>query len=90
MHVLENHQHRPLVRVPFELPQGDGYLRRLLVVGATAVLRFARQNNASRAWAAKLLERKKPKLVAVALANKTARIAWAVLTRNQVYTAPSS
>ena len=53
--------------------QGDGYLRRLLVVGATAVLRFARQNNASRAWAAKLLERKKPKLVAVALANKTAR-----------------
>ena len=70
--------------------QGDGYLRRLLVVGATAVLRFARQNNASRAWAAKLLERKKPKVVAVALANKTARIAWVVLTRNQVYAAPSA
>ncbi len=70
--------------------QGDGYLRRLLVVGATAVLRFARQNNASRAWAAKLLERKRPKVVAVALANKTARIAWAVLARNQVYAAPST
>jgi transposase len=70
--------------------QGDGYLRRLLVVGATAVLRFARQNNASRAWTAKLLERKRPKVVAVALANKTARIAWAVLAHNQVYAAPSA
>lgn len=68
--------------------QGDGYLRRLLVVGATAVLRFARQNSASRAWAAKLLERKKPRVVAVALANKTARIAWALLARNAVYAAP--
>ncbi|MGH7082796.1 MAG: IS110 family transposase, partial [Acetobacteraceae bacterium] len=56
---------------------------------ATAVLRFARQNNASRAWATKLLERKKPKVVAVALANKTARIAWAVLARNQSYVAPA-
>jgi transposase len=69
--------------------QGDGYLRRLLVVGATAVLRFARQNNASRIWAARLLERKRPKVVAVALANKTARIAWAVLMRKQVYAAPA-
>ncbi len=68
--------------------QGDGYLRRLLVVGATAVLRFARQSNAARSWAAKLLERKRPKVVAVALANKTARIAWAVLSRNEVYVAP--
>ena len=69
--------------------QGDGYLRRLLVVGATAVLRFARQNNASRVWAVQLLERKKPRVVAVALANKTARIAWAVLARNEVYVARS-
>lgn len=65
--------------------QGDGYLRRLLVIGATAVLRFARQNTAGRAWAVKLLEKKRPKVVAVALANKTARIAWAVMTRNEVY-----
>jgi transposase len=65
--------------------QGDSYLRRLLVVGATAVIRFARQNSASRAWATKLLERKKPKVVAVALANKTARIAWAVLARSEPY-----
>jgi transposase len=70
--------------------QGDGYLRRLLVIGATAVLRFARQSNASRAWAARLLERKRPKVVAVALANKTARIAWALLARGTTYTAPTA
>jgi transposase len=69
--------------------QGDGYLRRLLVVGATAVMRYARQNNAARGWATKMLDRKRPKVVAVALANKTARIAWALLTRNEVY-APSA
>ena len=67
--------------------QGDGYIRRLLVIGATAVIRFARQDNASKTWAARLLERKPARLVSVALANKTARIAWAVLARNQSYTA---
>jgi transposase len=56
--------------------QGDGYIRRLLVVGATAVMYLAHQDNASRTWAAKLLERKSAKLAAVALANKTARIPW--------------
>jgi transposase len=69
--------------------QGDGYIRRLLVIGATAVIRFARQDNASKTWAARLLERKPARLVSVALANKTARIAWAVLARNQSYTAPA-
>jgi transposase len=70
--------------------QGDGYLRRLLVIGATAVLRFARQSNASRAWAARLLERKRPKVAAVALANKTARIAWALLARGTTYAPPTA
>ena len=69
--------------------QGDGYIRRLLVIGATAVIRLARQDNASKTWAARLLERKPARLVSVALANKTARIAWAVLARNQSYTAPA-
>jgi transposase len=69
--------------------QGDGYIRRLLVIGATAVIRLARQDNASKAWAAKLLERKSARLVSVALANKTARIAWVVLARNQSYVAPA-
>ena len=70
--------------------QGDGYIRRLLVVGATAVLRYARQDNARKTWAAKLIAVKRPKVVAVAMANKTARIAWALLKRNEVYTAPAS
>ena len=69
--------------------QGDGYLRRLLVLGATAVIRFARQGSASKAWAVRLLERKRPKVVAVALANKTARIAWALLARGTSYATPS-
>ena len=69
--------------------QGDGYIRRLLVTGATAVIRMARQDNASKAWAARLLQRKPARLVSVALANKTARIAWAVLARNRSYMAPA-
>jgi transposase len=69
--------------------QGDGYIRRLLVIGATAVIRLARQGNASKAWAAKMLENKPARLVSVALANKTARIAWAILARNQSYVAPA-
>ena len=69
--------------------QGDGYLRRLLVIGATAVIRMARQANPSKVWATRLLERKPARVVSVALANKTARIAWAVLTRNQFYMAPA-
>jgi transposase len=69
--------------------QGDGYIRRLLVIGATAVIRMARQANPARIWAARLLERKPARLVSVALANKTARIAWAVLSRNQSYMAPA-
>jgi len=64
---------------------GDGYLRRLLVVGATAVLRMARQRGGG-AWIMGLLERKKPKVAAVALANKTARIAWALMSRKENYT----
>ena len=63
---------------------GDGYLRRLLVVGATAVIRMARQRGGS-AWIMALLARKKPKIAAVALANKTARIAWALMARKESY-----
>jgi transposase len=65
--------------------RATGYLRRLLVIGATAVLRFARQSNPGKVWAARLLERKRPKVVAVALANKTARIAWALMARSTTY-----
>lgn len=66
--------------------QGDDYLRRLLVVGATAVMLMSRKNAARQPWIARLLERKPTKIATVALANKTARMAWAVMTRKEVYT----
>ena len=65
---------------------GDGYLRKLLVVGATSVIRRARTSTSpSAAWIQSLLERRPARLVTVAQANKTARIAWAVLARGEVY-----
>lgn len=64
---------------------GDGYLRRLLVVGATAVLRQSRQKASGGAWIQGLLDRKKPKAAAVAVANKTARIAWVLMSRGESY-----
>lgn len=68
---------------------GDGYLRRLLVIGATAVLRMARQRSSGGAWIKGLLERKTPKVAAVALANKTARIAWVLMARKALYPPPT-
>jgi transposase len=69
---------------------GDGYLRKLLVVGATSVIRRARTGALAAApWIRSLLERRPARVVTVAMANKTARIAWAVLTRGEVYRAPS-
>lgn len=67
---------------------GDRYLRHLLVVGATAVIRYTRRKMTTvSTWAAQLLERKPAGLVSVAIANKTARIAWAVMTREEDYRA---
>jgi hypothetical protein len=56
--------------------QGDRYLRRILVVGACAVFRHARQQPEKYPWLTQLLARRPFKVVAVALANKMARIAW--------------
>ena len=67
--------------------EGNGYIRRLLVTGMTAVLRYARKDRERNPWVAGLLERKPARLVSVALANKTARVAWAVLARGQTYAA---
>lgn len=69
---------------------GDGYLRRLLVVGATAVLRMARQRRIGGVWIMSLIERKRPKAAAVALANKTARIAWVLMARRENYAHPAA
>ena len=68
---------------------GDEGLRSVLVVGATAVVRHVRRGNnksAFASWVAELLKRKAPKLVAVALANKMARIAWKLMVTGQAYT----
>jgi transposase len=69
--------------------QGDRTLRRLLVLGATAVIRHARTKSATEAsWLKGLLDRRPAKLVAVAQANKTARIVWALLITGGTYRAP--
>jgi len=68
--------------------QGDRYLRKLLVVGASAVLRHARSHPDKHPWLMQLLARRPAKVAIVALANKMARIAWAVLTRGETYRAP--
>jgi transposase len=59
--------------------QGDHYLRRILIVGAIAVLRRAQENPGKYPWLTQLLARRPFKVVAVALANKMARTAWALM-----------
>jgi transposase len=68
--------------------QGDRYLRRILVVGAHSVLRRAKLNPEKYPWLTQLLARRPFKIVAVALANKMARIAWALLASGAIYRAP--
>ena len=68
--------------------QGDRYLRRILVVGAHSVLRRAKQNPDKYPWLTQLLARRPFKVVAVALANKMARMAWALLAKGGTYRAP--
>jgi len=69
---------------------GDERLRQLLVLGATAVIRHAKPGRASvSAWLLSLLQRRPRKLAAVALANKMARIAWAMMTSGEAYRRPS-
>ncbi len=60
----------------------------MLVVGATAVVRYTRRKQTTVSiWANQLLERKPARLVTVAVANKMARIAWAVMARDENYRA---
>jgi transposase len=68
--------------------RGDGYLRRLLVHGARSVLRVAeRKAGYSTSWIAGLVNRRHPNVAAVALANKNARIVWALLRHQRNYNA---
>jgi transposase len=65
---------------------GDEILRSVLVAGATAVIQQVNRGRSSPSpWLAQMLARKKPKLAAVALANKTARIAWKMMVTGQPY-----
>jgi len=63
---------------------GDEMLRSLLVAGATAVVKQAKRGRGS-PWLLELLKRKSPKQAAVALANKTARIAWKLMVTGESY-----
>jgi len=68
---------------------GDRYLRQLLVVAATGLVGRARARPDKRPWFARLLARMPAKKAAVALANKMARIAWALLVNQTTYRAPA-
>ncbi len=68
---------------------GNRYLRSLLVVGALSVIRRAKQTGSTkRAWLVALMARRSTKIAAIALANKIARIAWALMVRGTRYQEP--
>jgi transposase len=69
--------------------QGDRYLRSLFTAGALAVIRYAKIHGTShRPWLTALLARRPTKVAAIALANKIARMAWAMMTRGERYREP--
>jgi transposase len=68
---------------------GDRTIRRLLIIGASAVARWAVRNGVpAGSWLSRMLARKPPMLVRVALANKMARTVWALLANGGIYRAP--
>ena len=70
---------------------GQRDVRRLLITGAMSVMRWAvRRGAPPRSWLVRMLARKPKMLVAVALANRMARIAWALITNREFYREPSA
>jgi transposase len=71
--------------------RGDRYLRSLFTIGALAVIRYAQIHGTKhRPWLAALLARRPAKVAAIALANKLARMAWAVMAKSVRYKEPAA
>jgi transposase len=69
--------------------QGDRYLRGLFVAGALAVIRYAKVHGTKhRPWLTTLLTRRPTKVAAIALANKIARMVWAMMAKGERYKEP--
>ena len=69
---------------------GERMLRRLLIIASSAIKRWAKRKGAQAgSWLDRMLARKTPMLVIVALANKDARVAWALLTKSGIDRAPA-
>ena len=86
----KDHSTAGKVRLGVITRAGDEALRSVLVAGATAVIQQAQRSGKASPWLIELLKRKSPKLAAVALANKTARIAWKMMRTGETYSAPSA
>jgi transposase len=65
--------------------RGDTYLRTLLIHGARSVIRFAENKAEPDSWLRKIIERRNKNVAAVALANKNARIIWALLNKGAMF-----
>jgi len=86
----KDHSTAGKVRLGVITRAGDEGLRSVLVVGATSVILQVRRGGRASPWLAGLLKRKSPKLAAVALANKMARIAWKLMLTGETYAAKSA
>lgn len=69
---------------------GNPTLRKLLVLGAMAMLRRAKNKEAGLDWVRRLPTRRPSKVVAIAMGNKTVRVAFALLSRGEVYRKPAT
>ncbi len=71
--------------------EGDRYLRSLFCAGALAVIRYAQKHGTNhRPWLTSLLARRPAKVAAIALANKLARMAWAIMAKGEAYREPAA